>query len=117
MARNVVLCYTYEHIYIADIEMMYRKHGLVIAVENLKNIERKIYTRDAVSPNKPKGYVFFKRLFDLLFSLFIGILSLPVMLVIAVLIRLTSPGKAIYKQERLGLNGKKFYIYASLFNI
>lgn len=91
----------------SKIEIMYEKHGLVIALENLKNI----YTIEAVSPNKPLGYAFIKRLFDLLFSLIMGILLLPIMLVIAVLIRLTSPGKALYKQERLGLHGKKFYIY------
>ena len=35
----------------------------------------------------------------------------PIILVFAVLIMLENPGNPIYKQERIGLNGKKFYIY------
>jgi exopolysaccharide biosynthesis polyprenyl glycosylphosphotransferase len=35
----------------------------------------------------------------------------PIMLVIALLIKLTSKGPIIFKQERVGLRGRKFYIY------
>jgi lipopolysaccharide/colanic/teichoic acid biosynthesis glycosyltransferase len=35
---------------------------------------------------------------------------MPVMLVIALMVRLSSPGTVLYKQERLGINGKKFNI-------
>jgi len=35
----------------------------------------------------------------------------PFMLVVAVLIRLTSPGPAIFKQVRCGLNGRRFVFY------
>ncbi len=35
----------------------------------------------------------------------------PVMVLIAILIRITSPGPAIYKQTRVGLNGKTFTLY------
>lgn len=56
-------------------------------------------------------YLFFKRLFDIIFSV-IGIIlfALP-MLVIAAVVRATSSGPAIFKQERLGLGGKKFTIF------
>ncbi|KMU98315.1 UDP-phosphate glucose phosphotransferase, partial [Acinetobacter sp. VT 511] len=45
-----------------------------------------------------------KRTFDILFSLTAIILTSPVMLVVAVGVRLTSSGPVIFKQERVGLN-------------
>ena len=53
----------------------------------------------------------FKRWFDLVAaSLLILILS-PVMLAAAVLIKLTSPGPVLFRQERMGLNGRRFTMY------
>ena len=52
-----------------------------------------------------------KRLIDIVFSLFALIVLSPLMLAIAVIIRLTSPGKAIFRQERVGRAGKPFSIY------
>lgn len=52
-----------------------------------------------------------KRLIDIVFSLFALIVLSPLMLVIAAAIRLTSPGKAIFRQERIGRAGKRFNIY------
>ena len=58
-----------------------------------------------------KLYTAVKRTMDLLLSL-VGciLLALP-MALIALLIKLDSPGPVIYAQERLGRNGKKFRIY------
>jgi sugar transferase (PEP-CTERM system associated) len=39
-----------------------------------------------------------------------GIVSLPIALITAVLIKLESPGPALYKQERVGQNGRPFTI-------
>ncbi len=52
-----------------------------------------------------------KRLIDVLFSLIAMILFLPVFLVLAVIIRTTSKGPIIYRQERIGRFGKPFKIY------
>lgn len=52
-----------------------------------------------------------KRLIDIVFSLLALIALSPLMLMIAVIIRLTSPGKAIFRQERVGRAGKPFNIY------
>ena len=52
-----------------------------------------------------------KRLIDIVFSAFALIVLSPLMLTIAVIIRLTSPGKAIFRQERVGRAGKPFNIY------
>lgn len=52
-----------------------------------------------------------KRLIDIVFSLFALIVLSPLMLIIAAAIRVTSPGKAIFRQERVGRAGKRFNIY------
>ncbi|MGN7353637.1 undecaprenyl-phosphate glucose phosphotransferase [Paenibacillus amylolyticus] len=52
-----------------------------------------------------------KRTFDILFSLTAILLTSPVMLVVAVGVRLTSSGPVIFKQERVGLNRRNFMMY------
>ncbi|MBV5317832.1 MAG: TIGR03013 family PEP-CTERM/XrtA system glycosyltransferase [Desulfobulbaceae bacterium] len=52
-----------------------------------------------------------KRSIDLTFALIGIILSLPVTLVTALLIKLESPGPIFYKQERVGERGEIFSIY------
>ena len=56
-------------------------------------------------------YPYFKRLMDILFSLAALIFLSPVMAVIALLVRLTSPGPAIFRQMRSGKALKEFEIY------
>jgi lipopolysaccharide/colanic/teichoic acid biosynthesis glycosyltransferase len=52
-----------------------------------------------------------KRLFDFILS-FIGfILLIPVFSIVAILIKLNTPGPVFFFQERIGLNGKPFMIY------
>lgn len=52
-----------------------------------------------------------KRVFDILFST-AGLLVLaPIMAVIALLVRATSPGPVLYVQERVGYDGRKFRMY------
>lgn len=54
---------------------------------------------------------FVKRLIDVLVSLMaLAVLWLP-MLIVALIVKLDSPGPAIFRQERLGRNGKVFHIY------
>jgi exopolysaccharide production protein ExoY len=52
-----------------------------------------------------------KRTFDIIFSLLVLILCSPLFAILATLIRLTSPGKALYSQERVGRGGKSFRCY------
>src|SRR5690606_16832418 len=49
-----------------------------------------------------------KRIFDILFSLFFIILFAPFYFIMALIIKLTSPGPIFHKQERVGLDNKKF---------
>ncbi len=52
-----------------------------------------------------------KRATDVLVAGAALVLLSPFMLLVAALIRLTSPGPAIFKQERCGLNGRRFTCY------
>lgn len=52
-----------------------------------------------------------KRGFDILFSVFSIFITSPLLLAIAIGIKLTSPGPIIFKQERVGFNRKTFMMY------
>ncbi len=65
----------------------------------------------ANTPLESPAYFFLKRAFDVLFSLTVLCFLTPFMLVIAVLIKLSSPGPVFFRQERIGLNGRPFQMY------
>ena len=52
-----------------------------------------------------------KRIMDLLGSFAGIILSFPIMLITALAIKIDSPGPVLFKQERVGLHGQKFFMY------
>jgi Undecaprenyl-phosphate galactose phosphotransferase WbaP len=52
-----------------------------------------------------------KRLMDIFIVIFGGLILLPFLLFIALLVRITSPGPVLFKQERPGKNGKHFVFY------
>lgn len=56
-------------------------------------------------------YHFIKRLFDILVSGLSLIIFSPVFLLIAILIKIDSKGKAFYKHKRIGKNGEVIYLY------
>jgi len=51
-----------------------------------------------------------KRIFDISIALLALIFLAPVLLIIAILIKLDSRGPVIYKQERVGFDGREFWI-------
>ncbi len=51
-----------------------------------------------------------KRLFDLMFAVIIGAVSLPFALIIAVCIKIEDRGPVLYKQKRLTMDDKEFYV-------
>jgi len=55
--------------------------------------------------------IFSKRVVDIFGALFAITLFSPIMLLIAFIIKLTSKGPLIYKQERVGLHNKPFMMY------
>ncbi|MGI9176087.1 MAG: undecaprenyl-phosphate glucose phosphotransferase [Rhodothermales bacterium] len=53
---------------------------------------------------------FVKRFVDIAFSLAFLLLTTPIMLLIALAVKASSPGPVLYRQERMGLNGQRFTI-------
>lgn len=56
-------------------------------------------------------YEFFKRCFDFLFAICFLIVFSPVYIISWLIIKIVSPGPAIYKAERVGKEGKLFKCY------
>jgi putative colanic acid biosynthesis UDP-glucose lipid carrier transferase len=52
-----------------------------------------------------------KRAFDIIFSFLALLVFLPLLLTIAVLVRLESSGPALFRQRRTGLNGQVFTVF------
>lgn len=83
-------------------------------------IPTKPYTEDLMGlpvinirhvPLTNTGNMFIKRVIDILGALFGILLTSPIMLAAAVLVKFSSPGPIIFKQERVGLHNKPFYMY------
>ncbi len=57
------------------------------------------------------GNIIIKRIMDIIGSLAGILITSPVMLASALLVKLTSPGPVIFRQERVGLHNRPFYMY------
>ena len=106
--RNGILEYCLERnirCYVApsvgDIILQGAKHLELLSVPVLRTMR--------ATPNVE--YLFGKRCFDIIVSLFALIILSPLMLIVAIAIRLYDNGPVIYKQVRLTKNGKIFEIY------
>lgn len=56
-------------------------------------------------------YLFLKRTMDIVLSIIGLILCIPLFAVVAIAIKLDSPGPIIFKQQRIGKDGEKFVMY------
>ena len=97
------------------------EYGLSVKVDNLLEIKTSItpkfeiikgqnfisYTTSYLESNQ----YFFKRIFDIIFTITIGFILLPISLIISLLIIMDSGFPIFYTQQRGGLNSKKFNIY------
>ena len=63
------------------------------------------------TPTESLDYALLKRCFDICFSSIVLILALPLLTLVAALVKITSPGPVFFVQERIGLNGKLFKMY------
>ena len=61
--------------------------------------------------SRKKFNLFLKRVFDFIVALFLLVLLAPVFVVVAILVKLTSVGPILYKQERVTTYGQIFRIY------
>jgi len=61
-----------------------------------------------IAPSETISYVILKRSFDVVFSLLALTIGAIPMLVIAIAVKLSSPGPVFFVQERVGINGQDF---------
>lgn len=61
--------------------------------------------------NSKKVYLVVKRAIDIIFSILGLIILIPVFFIVSIAIKLESKGPVIFKQKRIGKNGKVFNIY------
>ena len=77
-----------------------------IADVGYRTSNRKLYSNSNIGINSV-----LKRIFDIVFSSVAIIFLCPVIIVISVLIKLSSPGPVIFKQNRHGLNGEEIAVW------
>jgi len=105
----------------ADIVSMCREQGVIVRVlTNIFDLPPG-GTREALLDDLAvatfggtvfEGWPFvFKRLFDICVSGILLILLMPLLLVVAVAVRLDSRGPVLFLQERVGLNKRRFQVY------
>ncbi len=63
-----------------------------------------------VSTELPHGYLLAKRLFDVILSIILVVVLVPLFVGLTIWIRLDSPGPALFRQTRIGRDGKAFTI-------
>jgi lipopolysaccharide/colanic/teichoic acid biosynthesis glycosyltransferase len=71
---------------------------------------KRVEHSDAHAENA-SGYRIAKRALDISITAVALLVFAPIMLIVAALIRLESPGPALFKQQRVGQNGRLFTIY------
>ncbi len=70
--------------------------------------------KDAIDTSEVKGsWIFdlYQRILDIILSLIGLIIGMPLMLIFGIFIKIEDKGPMTYKQERVGKNGRVFYIY------
>ena len=76
--------------------------------DNIKNVKTKEYY-DIL--NSKKITLFLKRLFDIIFSTILLIVLSPILIILAIAIKIDSKGPIFYRQERITQYGKIFKIF------
>ena len=75
--------------------------GEIESIPVLQVVESPFYGVDGV----------LKQVFDFAFAVFAMIVILPVLAIVGIAVKLSSPGPVFFKQKRYGLNGKRFWVY------
>jgi exopolysaccharide biosynthesis polyprenyl glycosylphosphotransferase len=98
-----------------------RKFGLKIAVvpptygHLMHNLEVREFGGIPVIQEKERRpqlfYPIFKRVFDIVVSASALLVLSPIILLVSIVIRVDSPGPIIFRQRRIGLDGKEFNFY------
>jgi lipopolysaccharide/colanic/teichoic acid biosynthesis glycosyltransferase len=107
--------------YVRDLVKICRRFGVSLLVQpDLKFTGQSVLESRFIGnfyfqvlETNPKNRMTFvmKSLFEIAFASLALLLFAPFLLLVAVMIKLTSPGPVIFKQMRVGRRGRKFYIY------
>ena len=73
--------------------------------------EQWLYSSTALAPQVSNNHEILIRSLDIVGSIAILFLAMPTMLVVTLLIKIFSPGRILYRQKRVGKNGKIFTLY------
>lgn len=95
-----------ENVAFDHLATVYEEYTGKIAVENL----RPSWLIFSEGFRKNRRVLATKRAMDILLSATGLVLALPLMLVVAVLVKVTSPGPVLYRQVRVGLEGRLFTV-------
>jgi exopolysaccharide biosynthesis polyprenyl glycosylphosphotransferase len=86
---------------------VYEEYTGKIAIENL----RPSWLIFSAGFHKTRLLLVMKRVIDIALALVGLLVTLPLTLIVAALVKLTSPGPALYHQERVGLDGRVFTVH------
>ncbi len=82
----------------------------VISRVHLERFEERPLLTFTTTPES-EDLLFLKRLLDFVMALLLLVVLSPLLLVIAILVKLTSRGPVLYRQTRCGLGGRRFTLY------
>lgn len=99
-------------------ELAARNIGLIMAPALTDIAGPRIHTQQVAglplihvtTPTLEGGQRVAKRLFDIVASAILLVSALPVMVIVALLIKLDSPGPVLFRQERVGMQGDHFFM-------
>lgn len=85
-------------------------YDLLVTTSDIQQIDdMMVYSIQPAKRLKSNDWL--KRVWDVIGSAILIVISSPFLLLFFILIPLTSKGPALYAQERIGLNGKPYFIY------
>jgi lipopolysaccharide/colanic/teichoic acid biosynthesis glycosyltransferase len=79
------------------------KGGIQILLKH-KTPDSNLQSRGGRQHNASFFYPWLKRVLDIIFSVMVLILTFPLMVLIGIVIRMDSPGSAVFKHKRIGIN-------------
>ncbi|MBN1984640.1 MAG: sugar transferase [Chitinivibrionales bacterium] len=98
-----------------------QEHGIIMRYNTaLFSLERASNTADDIEPYTMVSHYFtsmtgwrfvLKRMFDVSVATVLIVTLIPIFIGVGILIKLTSPGQVLFKQQRIGFNKRVFYLY------
>jgi sugar transferase (PEP-CTERM system associated) len=104
---NELLEMRFSGVHIEDALFTYEVTFGRISISELRPSQLIFSTELGPRPNS----VFWHSFFSLVIAMVLSILSLPLMALVALAVRLTSPGPILHRQKRVGLNDAVFTVY------